>query len=45
MKAKNALLLLVLGLVCVWPPPVVRVDAQTQEPPRVKIPNRACRKS
>ena len=38
MKAKNALLLLVLGLVSVWPPPVVRVDAQTQEPPRVKIP-------
>ena len=38
MKAKNALLLLVLGLVSVWPPPMVRVDAQTQEPPRVKIP-------
>jgi hypothetical protein len=38
MKAKNALLLLVLGLVSVWPPPVVRVDAQTQEPPSVKIP-------
>ena len=38
MKAKNALLLLVLGLVSVWPSPMVRVDAQTQEPPRVKIP-------
>jgi hypothetical protein len=38
MKAKNALLLLVLGLVSVWPPPVDRVDAQAQEPPKVKIP-------
>ena len=38
MKAKNALLLLVLGLVSVWPLPVVRVDAQAQEPPKVKIP-------
>jgi hypothetical protein len=37
MKAKNALLLLVLGLVSVSPP-VVRVDAQAQEPPKVKIP-------
>ena len=33
MKAKNALLLLVVGLVSVWPP-VVRGDAQAQEPPR-----------
>ena len=38
MKAKNALLLLVLGLVSVSPPPAVRVDAQAQEPPKVKIP-------
>jgi len=38
MKAKNALLLLVLGVVSVWPPPVVRVDAQIQEPSKVKIP-------
>ena len=37
MKAKNALLLLVVGLVSVWPP-VVRGDAQAQEPPKVKIP-------
>ena len=36
MKAKNALLLLVAGLVSVWP--VVRGDAQAQEPPKVKIP-------
>ena len=36
MKAKNALLLLVVGLVSVWP--VVRGDAQAQEPPKVKIP-------
>ena len=37
MKAKNVLLLLVVGLVCVWPP-VVRGDVQAQEPPKVKIP-------
>ena len=37
MKAKNALLLLVVGLVSVWLP-VVRGDAQAQEPPKVKIP-------
>ena len=36
MKPKNALLLLVVGLVSVWP--VVRGDARTQEPPKVKIP-------
>ena len=36
MKAKNALLLLVVGLVSVWL--VVRGDAQAQEPPKVKIP-------
>ncbi len=37
MKVKNALLLLVVGLVSVWPP-VVRGDAQAQEPPKVQIP-------
>ena len=37
MRAKNALLLLVVALVNAWPP-VVRVDAQAQEPPKVKIP-------
>jgi hypothetical protein len=37
MKAKNALLLLVVGLLPVWPP-VVRGDAQSQEAPKVKIP-------
>jgi hypothetical protein len=37
MKAKNALLLLVVGLVSVWPP-VVRGDAQAQESPKVQIP-------
>ena len=37
MKAKNALLLLVVGLAAVWPP-VVRGDAQAQEAPKVKIP-------
>ena len=36
MKAKNALLLLVVGLVSVWP--VVRGGAQAQEPVKVKIP-------
>ncbi len=35
MKAKTALLLLVAGLVAVWPP-AVRGDAQ--EPPKIKIP-------
>ncbi len=38
MKAKNAMLLLVLGLLSGWPPPGVRVDAQTQDPAKVKIP-------
>jgi hypothetical protein len=37
MKAKNALLLLVVCLVSVWPP-VGRGDAQAQEAPKVKIP-------
>ena len=37
MKAKNALLLLVVGLVSVSPP-VVRGDARAQEPPKVHIP-------
>ena len=37
MKAKNALLLLVVGLASVWAP-VVRGDAQAQQPPVVKIP-------
>jgi hypothetical protein len=37
MKAKNALVLLVAGLVSVWPP-VGRADAQAQEPPKIKIP-------
>ena len=37
MKTKNALLLLVAGLVSVWAP-VVRGDARAQEPPQVKIP-------
>ena len=37
MKAKNALLLLVVGLVSVSPP-VVRGDARAQEPPKVQIP-------
>ena len=37
MKAKNALLLLVVGLVALWPP-VVRGDGQAQEPFKVKIP-------
>ena len=37
MKAKNVLLLLVVGLVAVWPP-VVRGGVQAQEPPKVKIP-------
>ena len=36
MKAKNALLLLVVGLVSVWP--VVRGGTQAQEPVKVKIP-------
>ena len=45
MRAKNALLLVVVGLaVSAWPL-VVRGDAQAQEPPQVKIPNRACRRS
>ena len=37
MKAKNALLLLVVGLMSAWFP-VVRGDAQAQEPPKIKIP-------
>src|SRR4051812_20039025 len=37
MKAKNALLLLVVGLASVWPPGG-RGDAQAQETPTVKIP-------
>ena len=37
MKAKNVLLLLVVGLVAVWPP-VARDGVQAQEPPKVKIP-------
>ena len=37
MKAKNVLLLLVVGLVAVWPP-VLGGGAQAQEPPKVKIP-------
>jgi hypothetical protein len=37
MKAKKVLLLLVVGLVAVWPP-VVRGGAHAQEPPKVKIP-------
>ena len=44
MKAKNALLLVVVGLVSLCPP-VVRGDAQAQEPPKMKIPNQASRKS
>jgi hypothetical protein len=36
MKAKNALLLLVVGLVAVWPP-AVRGDARTQEKPPVQV--------
>jgi hypothetical protein len=36
MKAKNALLLSLVGLVSVWPS--VRSDAQAQEPPKVQIP-------
>ena len=32
MKAKNALLLLVVGLVAAWPP-VIQGDARAQEPP------------
>ena len=36
MKAKNALLLLVAGLLSVSP--VVRGDAEVQEPPRIKMP-------
>jgi len=38
MKAKNALLLLVVGLGLSVSPPVVRGDAQAQGPPEVKIP-------
>ena len=38
MKAKNALLLLVVGLGVSVAPTVVRGDAQAQEPPQVKIP-------
>ncbi len=37
MKSENALLLLVVGLVSVWSP-VVRGDAQAQEPSKVTIP-------
>ena len=37
MKAKNALLLVVVGLMSMWSP-AVRGDAQAQEPPKVKIP-------
>ena len=37
MKAKNALLLLVVGLVSVWIPVASR-DARAQEPPKVQIP-------
>ncbi len=36
MKAKNALLLLVVGLVAVWPP-AVRGDARSQEKPPVQV--------
>ena len=38
MKAKNALRLLVLGLVAMWPCVAGQVEAQTQDPPKVKIP-------
>ncbi len=38
MKAKNALRLLVLGLVAMWPRVAGQVEAQTQDPPKVKIP-------
>jgi hypothetical protein len=38
MKAKNALLLFVVGLGLSVSPPVVRGDAQAQGPPEVKIP-------
>ncbi len=37
MKAKNALLLLVVALMSAWSP-AVRGDARAQEPPKVKIP-------
>jgi hypothetical protein len=37
MKAKNALLLLVVGLVSVWPP-AVQGDARSQEKPAVQVP-------